>query len=239
MLKPPEPFRYKTLATLEEGLGAELAASTAEACACWLDKSTSASEPRQATLPAKGAAPVWLIHIANTGVCCQPLSKWQVNSWLCHPMWGRSVTKQLKIPWLYVSDVQVVKQPGCEGPLSNVIMNTLRAGAISLFASAVHGSQPLFACLPGTADTLQELITLGGRRLLAIADHGNLPGNPGWLLRNSLLLAAVKFDVAELEVACIRLRRAKPCPQRSLLLSVALPASSEGLVACYRLPAVA
>ena len=239
MLKPPEPFRYKTLATLEEGLGAELAASTAEACACWLHKSIPASKPRQATLPAQGAAPVWLIHIANTGVCCQPLSKWQVNVLALPSDVDQIHDLQLKIPWLYVSDVQVVKQPGCEGPLSYVIMNTLRAGAISLIASAVHGSQPLFACLPKTADTLQELITLGGRRLLAIADHGNLPGNPGWLLRNSLLLAAVNFDVAELEVACIRLRRAKPCPQRSLLLSVALPASSEGLVACYRLPAVA
>ena len=80
---------------------------------------------------------------------------------------------------------------------------------------------------------MQELRILGGRLLLGIADHGNLPGNPGWLLRNSLLLAAVKFGAAELEVACIRLQRAKPSPQRSLLLSVALPASSEGLAACY------
>ena len=81
MLKPPEPFRYKTMATLEEGLGAELAASTAEACTCWLDGSTPASKPNQASPPAQGVAPVWLIHIADTGVRCQLLSKWQVNVW--------------------------------------------------------------------------------------------------------------------------------------------------------------
>ena len=75
---------------------------------------------------------------------------------------------------------------------------------------------------------MQELQGRGGRVLLAIADHGNLPGNPGWLLRNSLLRAAVKCGVTELEVACIRLRRAQPCPQRSLLLSVTLPHRSEG-----------
>ena len=75
---------------------------------------------------------------------------------------------------------------------------------------------------------MQELQGLDGRVILGIADHGNLPGNPGWLLRNSLLLAAVRFGVTELEVACIRLRRAQPCPQRSLLLSVTLPHKSEG-----------
>ena len=80
VLKPPEPFRCKTLASLEEGLGADLAASTAQACAGWLDGSSPASAPDQASLPAQGAAPVWLVHIADTGVRCQPLSTWQVNA---------------------------------------------------------------------------------------------------------------------------------------------------------------
>lgn len=79
VLKPPDPFKYQTLASLEEGLGAELAASTAEACACWLDGSTAAREPNQAPLPAQGAAPVWLVHVADTGVRCKPLSEWQVT----------------------------------------------------------------------------------------------------------------------------------------------------------------
>ncbi|CAL5221045.1 g3168 [Coccomyxa viridis] len=144
VLKPPEPFRCKTLASLEEGLGADLAASTAQACAGWLGGISPASASEQ------GAAPVWLIRVADTGVRCQPLSTWQ------------------------------------------------------------------------------ELQGLDGRVILGIADHGNLPGNPGWLLRNSLLLAAVRFGVTELEVACIRLRRAQPCVQRSLLLSVTLPHKSEG-----------
>ncbi len=33
----------------------------------------------------------------------------------------------------------------------------------------------------------------GARVLLACADHSNLPSNPGWLLRNALLLAAVRL----------------------------------------------
>ncbi len=80
MLKPPEPFRCKTLATLEEGLGGDLAASTAQACAGWLDGSSPASAPDQASPPAQGAAPVWLIHIADNCVHSQPLSSWQVNA---------------------------------------------------------------------------------------------------------------------------------------------------------------
>ena len=83
VLKPPEPFRYQTLTSLEEGLGAELAASTAEACARWLDGSSAPSAPgasSQAQQPACGAAPVWLIHITDSAVRCQPLSEWKVTA---------------------------------------------------------------------------------------------------------------------------------------------------------------
>ena len=78
------------------------------------------------------------------------------------------------------------------------------------------------------APVLQEVNGRGGRVLLAFADHGHMPGNPGWLLRNSLLLAAVKFGVTEMEVACIRLRRGKPNPQHSLLLYAVLPGAPQG-----------
>lgn len=74
---------------------------------------------------------------------------------------------------------------------------------------------------------------MGGRVLLAFADHGHMPGNPGWLLRNSLLLAAVKFGVTEMEMACIRLRRGKPSPQHSLLLHVVLPDAPQGLASSH------
>ena len=77
---------------------------------------------------------------------------------------------------------------------------------------------------------LQEVRASGGQWLLGIADHGQLPGNPGWLLRNSLLLAAAKFGISEVEVACIRLRRGRPSAQHSLLLSVCLPNASQGVL---------
>ena len=79
-----------------------------------------------------------------------------------------------------------------------------------------------------TAPVLQEVKGMGGRVLLAFADHGHMPGNPGWLLRNSLLLAALKFGVTEMEVACIRLRRGQPKPQHSLLLQALLPDAPQG-----------
>ena len=78
VLKPPEPFCCKTLASLEEGLGADLAASTAQACAGWLGGISPASAADRGHPHAQGAAPVWLIHIADT-VRCQPLSTWQVS----------------------------------------------------------------------------------------------------------------------------------------------------------------
>ena len=90
-----------------------------------------------------------------------------------------------------------------------------------------------WSCLSGPIylpSMLQEVEARGGRWLLGIADHGRLPGNPGWLLRNSLLLAAARFGVSEVAVACIRLRRGKPSAQHSLLLSVCLPNTSQGVL---------
>ncbi|BDA47717.1 Ubiquitin-like modifier-activating enzyme atg7 [Coccomyxa sp. Obi] len=74
----------------------------------------------------------------------------------------------------------------------------------------------------------QEAAGRGGRVLLAYADHSNLPSNPGWLLRNSLLLAAVRWRVPDLEVACVRLRRGRVDAEASLHLSVGLPHIPEG-----------
>ena len=80
------------------------------------------------------------------------------------------------------------------------------------------------------ARALQEVKGQGGRVLLAMADHGHMPGNPGWLLRNALLLAAVTFGQTEVEVAAIRLRRGRASLQNSLLLSALLPGSPPGLL---------
>lgn len=63
-----------------------------------------------------------------------------------------------------------------------------------------------------------------------MADHGHMPGNPGWLLRNALLLAAVRFGQTEVEVAAIRLRMGSASPQNSLLLSTLLPGSPPGVL---------
>ena len=62
-----------------------------------------------------------------------------------------------------------------------------------------------------------------------MADHGHMPGNPGWLLRNVLLLAAVMFGQTEVEVAAVRLRRGRASLQSSLLLSAVLPGSPPGV----------
>lgn len=81
VLKPPEPFRCASLQTLEQGLGTELAASTADACSEWLGGSRPSSRPDQAP---HAADPVWLVHIADAGVLCHPLSEWQVSHALSH-----------------------------------------------------------------------------------------------------------------------------------------------------------
>ncbi|CAL8471824.1 g11366 [Coccomyxa elongata] len=73
-----------------------------------------------------------------------------------------------------------------------------------------------------------EIAGKGERVLLAYADHSNLPSNPGWLLRNALLLAAVRWRVPDLEVACLRLRHGRVDAEASLLLNVGLPHIPEG-----------
>ena len=42
-------------------------------------------------------------------------------------------------------------------------------------------------------ESITQATASGGRVLLAYADHSNLPSNPGWLLRNALLLAAARW----------------------------------------------
>ena len=64
--------------------------------------------------------------------------------------------------------------------------------------------------------------------VLAYMDHSNLQSNPGLLLRNALLMAAVRWRVSHLDVACLRLRRGRVDATASLLLSVSLPAIPEG-----------
>ena len=78
VLKPPQPLRCKSLTCLEEGLGAELADMTADACTTWLDGSSPSSKPNEASQATQRSAPVWLLHVADDGVQCQPLHKWQV-----------------------------------------------------------------------------------------------------------------------------------------------------------------
>ena len=79
-IKPPQAFCCTSLRTLEEGLGAELAASAAEACHAWLDCGSASSKPDQAAEGTLGGAPVWLVHIADSAAHCQPLATWEVST---------------------------------------------------------------------------------------------------------------------------------------------------------------
>lgn len=63
---------------------------------------------------------------------------------------------------------------------------------------------------------------------LAFADHSSDAGSPGWALRNALLLAAARWGLGTLRVAAVRLRRGLACTERSLALTVRLPAVPAG-----------
>ncbi|KAK9905456.1 hypothetical protein WJX75_000196 [Coccomyxa subellipsoidea] len=99
------------------------------------------------------------------------------------------------------------------------------------------GGRPLFWLLRIAEDnsvesvplsSWQEAASSGERVVLAYADHSNLQSNPGWLLRNTLLMSAARWRVPDLEVACLRLRRGLVDTAASLLLSVSLPHIPEG-----------
>lgn len=60
----------------------------------------------------------------------------------------------------------------------------------------------------------------GGELCLAMVDCCNLPGNPGWPLRNMLLLAAARWRVAALTVVCLRRRRGRFDAEASIVLQV-------------------
>lgn len=79
-----------------------------------------------------------------------------------------------------------------------------------------------------TVVSFAQAASSGRRVVLAFADHSNLQSNPGWQLRNALLMSAARWRVPDLDVACLRLRRGLVDAAASLLLSVSLPHIPEG-----------
>lgn len=67
-----------------------------------------------------------------------------------------------------------------------------------------------------------------GQVWLAFSDHSNDSVSPGWALRNAALLAAARWELSRLKVVAVRLRRGRACPERSLALSMLLPAIPAG-----------
>ncbi|KAK9814486.1 hypothetical protein WJX72_006655 [[Myrmecia] bisecta] len=67
-----------------------------------------------------------------------------------------------------------------------------------------------------------------GEVCLAMADPCNLAANPGWPLRNMLLLAAKRWRCQQLRVVCVRELRGKADPTVSIVLDVELPPLPEG-----------
>ncbi|KAL4422919.1 hypothetical protein ABPG75_009116 [Micractinium tetrahymenae] len=63
----------------------------------------------------------------------------------------------------------------------------------------------------------------GPQLFLAVADSSALPENPGWPLRNLLLMAAARWRVRRLRVLCLRERRGRFDADASLALDIALP----------------
>jgi ubiquitin-like modifier-activating enzyme ATG7 len=66
----------------------------------------------------------------------------------------------------------------------------------------------------------QQLLSAGTRLWLAFSDASNESSYPGWLLRNLLLLAALRWRLPSLDVLCVRQTRRATDTQRSRLLQV-------------------
>eukprot|EP00195_Chlamydomonas_chlamydogama_P004652 CAMPEP_0202920432 /NCGR_PEP_ID=MMETSP1392-20130828/76854_1 /ASSEMBLY_ACC=CAM_ASM_000868 /TAXON_ID=225041 /ORGANISM="Chlamydomonas chlamydogama, Strain SAG 11-48b" /LENGTH=678 /DNA_ID=CAMNT_0049613927 /DNA_START=212 /DNA_END=2249 /DNA_ORIENTATION=- len=63
-----------------------------------------------------------------------------------------------------------------------------------------------------------------GRVLLAASDPSNMPGVPGWPLRNLLLLVATRWHLEQVQVLCVReSRTGRVDPESSFLMEVQLP----------------
>ena len=68
----------------------------------------------------------------------------------------------------------------------------------------------------------------GKELLLAMADPGNAAENPGWPLRNLLLLAAVRWRLKKATVVGFRSRGGRLSAEHSLLFDVNLPSIPAG-----------
>ncbi|KAL4451192.1 hypothetical protein ABPG77_009264 [Micractinium sp. CCAP 211/92] len=81
------------------------------------------------------------------------------------------------------------------------------------------------APLTAWQDMQQQEGSSSGRQqlFLAVADSSALPDNPGWPLRNLLLMAAARWHVRRLPVLCLRERHGVFDATASLALDVTLP----------------
>ncbi|KAL6076176.1 Autophagy protein 7 [Balamuthia mandrillaris] len=77
------------------------------------------------------------------------------------------------------------------------------------------------------------------QRMVAFADACSLPTNPGWHLRNLLLLLAYQFNVQNIQILCYREEPGKQHVSHSLLLSVQLGKLDEQIRSSEDLPGAA
>ena len=68
----------------------------------------------------------------------------------------------------------------------------------------------------------------GGDVWLAAPDPSHVEGHVSSVLRNALLLGAVRWRVPSLRVVALRDRRGRPCPAASRVLDVTLPPIPDG-----------
>ena len=84
------------------------------------------------------------------------------------------------------------------------------------------------------AHSLEEWAALAsrtGRVALAMADPSNLPTNPGWPLRNLLVLACARWGCSSLRVIAVRGEPGRVNPQLTIVLDTVLPSRAAAFAA--------
>ena len=111
-------------------------------------------------------------------------------------------------------DAEYSKVEGISSVFSNDDISAIKNESRELFLiSKASGAAMSFA-------DLAEYSSISGKVYLAFLDSSNARENPGWPLRNILVLLKQSFGISEIEVVCIR-----KDIQESIVISVTLPSN--------------
>mmetsp|Transcript_31027 Transcript_31027/g.80814 ORF Transcript_31027/g.80814 Transcript_31027/m.80814 type:complete len:884 (+) Transcript_31027:49-2700(+) len=248
-LKPPVPFTSAAEALpLSKALSTDAAEKVCAACDAWRGLPSQCENPYSSTAPTPNPSSIsnptpMTTHPPRPGPSSlDPSPTSPITPSIPAPFWllysasgDWQDTQALPLSHWPLLTQRDSTPPSCRSPPASATAQQASAstsctGAGSCDAPNLHEGQVPAAGSGGSS------LPAKGTVMLAFSDPCNLPGFPGWPLRNALLMVAVRWGLLSVQVLCVRDRRGRTNADHSPLLHVDLPPVPKGWCGCDAVP---